>query len=173
MRAPPEAETMISGIFSSVAVSIGAGDGFADDRTHGAADEGVLHGADDDGLAVQFAAGVDDGVVQSGVGDRLLQAIGVGLQVGEFQRIGGDQVAVFGLVLAVVEQVSEAGAGVDAEVAVALGADVEVLVEVLLPDDLAALVALDPEALGLDALLARGVELRLFPLKPCHSRPSV
>jgi len=39
-------------------------------------------------------------------------------------------------------------------VAVALGADVEVLVEIFLPDDLAALVSLDPEALSLDTLLA-------------------
>jgi len=39
-------------------------------------------------------------------------------------------------------------------VAVALGADVEVLFEVFLPDDLPALVSLDPEALSLDTLLA-------------------
>ena len=92
-----------------------------------------------------------------------LQAIGIGLEVGKLQRIGGDQVAVFGLVFAVVQQVGEPGAGVDAEVAIALGADVEVLVEVLLPDDLAALVALDPEAFGLYPLLARSVELCRVP----------
>jgi hypothetical protein len=44
----------------------------------------------------------------------------------------------------------------------------EILIEVLLPDDLAALVALDPEAFGLYPLLARSVELALFSLKPCH-----
>jgi hypothetical protein len=77
------------------------------------------------------------------------------------------------LILAIVEQVGKAGAGVNAKVAVALRADVEVLVKVLLPDDLAALIALDPKTFGLDTLLARGVNLCLFPLKPCHSRPSV
>ncbi len=129
---------------------------------------GVLHGADDDRLAVDLAASIDDGVVQPGVGNCLLQPSGIRLEVGELQGIGGNQVAVFGPELAVVKQVSEAGPGVDAEVALALGADIEVLVEVLLPDNLAALVALDPEALGFNALLARGIEFRLFPLKPCH-----
>ena len=94
---------------------------------------------------------------------RALQPVGIGLQVGELQRIGGGDVAVFGLVVSVVEQVGEPGARVDAEMAVAFRADVEVLVEVLLPDDLAALVALDPQALGLDALFARGVELDAVP----------
>jgi hypothetical protein len=52
--------------------------------------------------------------------------------------------------------------------ALTLRADMEILVEVFLPDDLAALVALDPEALGLYPLLARSVELTVFSLKPCH-----
>jgi hypothetical protein len=52
--------------------------------------------------------------------------------------------------------------------ALAFRADMEILVEVLLPDDLAALVALDPEALGFYALLARSVEFAVFSLKPCH-----
>jgi hypothetical protein len=51
---------------------------------------------------------------------------------------------------------------------VALGTHVEILVEVFLPNDLATLVALDPKALGLDALLARGVEFAVLSLKPCH-----
>ena len=48
MRAPPEAATMMSGLRVSAGAIDGAGDGFADDGAHGAADEAVLHGADDD-----------------------------------------------------------------------------------------------------------------------------
>ena len=64
MRAPPEAETTISGSFSAVAFLDGPRDHLAHNRAHGAADERVLHGADDDGLAIQFAARVDDGIVE-------------------------------------------------------------------------------------------------------------
>src|SRR6185312_312901 len=66
------------------------------------------------------------------------------------------------------EKLRQAGAGVNAEVAVALGADIEVLRQVLLPDNLAALVALHPQALGAHFLFARGVQLSAFALKPSH-----
>jgi hypothetical protein len=52
--------------------------------------------------------------------------------------------------------------------AIALGTDVKILVEIFFPDDLATLVALHPESLGLDSLLARGVESNRFAFKPCH-----
>ena len=146
----------------------GAGEVFADDRAHGAADERILHGADDDRFAFELAAGVDDGVVEAGVLLRALQPRSVRLQVGELQRVDRDQVVVFDFVLTVVQQVRLAGTRIDAEVAVALGADVKVLVEIFLPDDLAALVALHPEAFGLDLFLARSVEVYGFSLKPCH-----
>ena len=38
-----------------------------------------------------------------------LQPIGVRLQIGELQRVGGDQIVIFDFVLAVVEQVARAG----------------------------------------------------------------
>src|SRR5271166_6101664 len=117
---------------------------------------------------MQFAARVDDGVVKAGVGLRLLQTAGIRFQVGELQRVGRNDVAVLGLVLSVVKEVAEPGASVNAEMTLALGADVQVLVEVFLPDDLAALVTLDPEAFCLDAFLPRSVEVAVFPLKPCH-----
>src|SRR5437764_9431314 len=52
--------------------------------------------------------------------------------------------------------------------ALAFRADVPVGVEILLPDDLAAIVALDPQALGADALLRRGLDLVIFALEPGH-----
>ena len=116
----------------------GAGDDFADHRAHAAANEGVFHGADNHGAAVEFAVRVDDGVVEAGVVLRLLEARGVGLEVDELQRVGGDEVGVEDFVLVVVEKLGQAGARVDAEVLVALGADVEVVLEIFFPDDLAA-----------------------------------
>jgi len=50
----------------------------------------------------------------------------------------------------------------------ALGADVEVGLKVLLPDDLAAALALDPKAFTANSALATRIQLLLFALKPAH-----
>ena len=72
-----------------------------------------------------LADGVEDGVVEAGFLLRLAQALLVGLDVDEVQRIGGAQAAVDELVAGLEQQV-EALAGADFEVMLALGADVEV-----------------------------------------------
>src|SRR5208282_1344523 len=82
----------------------GTGDGFAHDTAHAAADEGILHGADDHRAALEFAAGVDDGIFQPSVFFGLLQARGVGFQIDKLQRVGGGEVAVEDFVLIVVEK---------------------------------------------------------------------
>ena len=56
----------------------GAGDGLAHDRAHAAADEGILHRAHDHVASVELAFGVDDGVLQSGRGLGLAQAVFIG-----------------------------------------------------------------------------------------------
>ncbi len=61
----------------------GAGDGFADHGAHAAADEAVLHHAEDHAVGTEQALGIDDGVVQAGVGPGLAQAALVGLEVGQ------------------------------------------------------------------------------------------
>ena len=65
------------------------------------------------------------------------EALLVGLQVGELQRIGGAEVEVDEFV-AGIEQDVDALAGADAEVMAAVGADVQVGVDVGLEDDLLA-----------------------------------
>jgi len=146
----------------------GTRDCFADDRSHAAADEGVFHRADDDGPSIQLAMGVDDGVLEPGVLLRLLEARGIGFQVDELQGVGGDQVAVEDFVLIVVEELGEAGTGVDAEMLITFRADVQILFEIFLPDDLAALVALHPQSFGADFFLARSVELTGLAFEPSH-----
>src|SRR5882762_5923308 len=114
--------------------------------------------------------GIDDGIFQARVGLRALQARGVRLQVDKLQRVGGGDIAVKNVVFAVVEKLRQAGAGVDAEVFVALRADVEIVFEVLLPDNLAAFVTLHPQALGAYFLLARSVQLTGLSLEPSHEK---
>ena len=64
----------------------GAGDGFAHHSAHGAADEGVFHGADDDRMRAQPADGVEDGVVEAGLLLRGAQPLLIGLDVDEVRE---------------------------------------------------------------------------------------
>ncbi len=57
-------------------------------RAHAAADEGVLHHAQDDGMMVEMADGIDDSVVQPGFVLGLAQACFIGLQIDEIKGIG-------------------------------------------------------------------------------------
>ena len=67
MRAPPEAATTMSGLRVDASAIDGAGDGLAHHGAHGAADEAVLHGAEDDLMGPELADGVEDGVVEAGL----------------------------------------------------------------------------------------------------------
>ena len=102
------------------------------------------------------------------------EALLVGLDVGEVERIGGAQAAVDQLVAGLEQQV-DALARAELEVVLALGADVEVGFKIGLADGLAAAGALDPEALGADtffgvvaAIVAGAFELAVFTLEPGH-----
>ena len=120
------------------------------------------------GARADLALGVDDGVRQAGVGAGLFEARGIGFEVDEFERVGGDQVAVEGFELVVVEEQAEAGTRVDPEMFVALWADVEVVLEIFFPDDLATVVTLHPETFGAHLALAGGVEFTGLAFEPCH-----
>ena len=149
-----------------------AGDGFADDGAHGAADEGVLHGADHDGVRTELTDGVENCVVEAGILLRLSQALLVGLEVDEVERVSGAEAAVDELI-AGFEQEIDTLARADFEVVLALGADVEVGLEIGIEDGLAATGALGPEAFGADSLLLVGVvvgafELAVLALEPGH-----
>ena len=127
-----------------------AGDVFTDDGTHAAADEGVLHGAQDDFVWPKLAEGGDDGVVQTGLllGDG--EALFVGLDVVEVQWVSRAEVAVDDGVSRL-EEGGDALGGADLEVVAALGADAEVGFELGFEERSAAAGALDPETLGADA----------------------
>ena len=125
------------------------GDGFAHDGPHGAADEAVLHGAEDHGMRSEPAQGVQDCVVEAGFLLRFAQALLVRLEVGEFEGIGGTEAAVHQFVTGLEEHLN-ALAGAEFEVMMALGADVQVGGQIGLPDGLAAAHTLDPQAFRTD-----------------------
>ena len=80
---------MMSGQRDVVGAVDGAGDGLAHDGAHRAADEGVLHDGEDDGMRAEVAGGVEDGVEQAGLLLGFGEALLVGLEVGEVERVGG------------------------------------------------------------------------------------
>src|SRR5438309_1402830 len=90
------------------------------------------------------------------------------IQVHELQRIGGDQIPIKSFVLVIVQQLRQTSAGVDAEVFFALRTHVQVLFQVLLPDNLPAAVALYPQPFGADFLLARGIQFAGLSFEPSH-----
>ena len=87
IRAPPDAETTISGTRSARACLGSAGDLLADDRAHRAAHEREVHDADRD-LRVRDAPGPPDrGIAHPGRGCAAATPIGVRLLVDEPERI--------------------------------------------------------------------------------------
>ncbi|MNC87988.1 hypothetical protein D3C83_37680 [compost metagenome] len=93
----------------------------------------------------------------------------VGLRVHEIQRVDGADLSVELAVASFVEHGLETLAGANAEVVIALGANVGVPRDLFLVDDLLAVVALDPKSLRDDELPLAGRELRgLFFLEPGH-----
>src|SRR5882757_2737334 len=150
----------------------GAGDGLTDHGAHTSTDEGVLHSGEDDVVRAELADGVDDGIVEAGLLLLSRKSLFIGLQIGEVERIGRFEFEIDELV-AGFEQGSDARTGVDLEVVAALWADVLVGIQIGLPDDLATVRALDPEALGADGLLLVVDNLVVFALEPAHASLSV
>jgi len=126
-----------------------AGDGLADDSAHAAADEAVFHCGEDYVVVAELPEGGEDRVVETGLflgGD---EALLVGLNVGEIERIGGAQASIYQGVTGF-EQEFNAFAGADLEVMTALGANVDIGFELSLEEDASAAWALNPEALRFD-----------------------
>jgi hypothetical protein len=87
------------------------------------------------------------------------------------QRVIGNQTLVELLILAVVKQDAEARSRINPEVMFALGAYLQILVESLLPNHLAAMLTLQPEPFGANMTLAafRGfISSRPVAGKPSH-----
>ena len=108
------------------------------------------------GESVEPARRDDHGVLEAGGGDRLLEPLAIRLGVGELQRIVREQVREVLGELALVEQRLEPVGGADAEVMRALRADLQVLLEILVVDQLRAARTLDPQPLGHPARLLGG-----------------
>jgi hypothetical protein len=72
--------------------------------------------------------------------------------------------------LIVVEQLSEASLRIDAEVFVALRADIKIVFKIFFPDNLPAVVTLHPQTLGAHLFLARSVKLAGLSFKPSHKK---
>ena len=99
---------------------------------------------------------------------RALETLGIRLEVNEFERIGGSKIVAECFVLAIVEQVRQAGAAIDAEVFATFRANVQVLLEILLPDNLPAAFTLHPQAFGANFLFAGSVQLAGLSFEPGH-----
>ena len=80
------------------------------------------------------------------------------------------QVVAENFVLAVVEEIRQAGAGIDAKMLAALGANVQVVFQVFLPDDLPATFTLYPQAFGANFLFAGRIQFDGLSFEPGHKQ---
>jgi hypothetical protein len=119
---------------------------------------------------VEKARGGDDGIGVAGRFPHGGEAIFVGLGIDEIERIGRAEISVVLFIDAVIEEHFQAFFGGELEVVAALDADLLGFVEFLLPDNLAAAVALLPQTFGLNAtFFIRGRSYaRGFPIPPGH-----
>ena len=145
-----------------------AGDGFADDGAHAAADEAVFHDAEDNVVRAKLSDGVDDGVVEAGLLLGIGEALFVGLEVSEVERVCRAKFKIDEFVTRL-EKIFDAFARADAEVVTALGANLLVGLEFGLEDDLPAARASDPKAFGADRLLGVVDDLIVFAFEPAHA----
>src|SRR5581483_8871651 len=104
--------------------------------------------------AVQRTGGGDDRVAHAGGLLRNGEPLVIRLGIHEAQRIGRDQIGVELFAEPVIQQHAHTGARVNAEMPAALRADLHILLERLAPDNLAAVLAFLPQALGADLLFA-------------------
>src|SRR4029453_15494597 len=106
--------------------------------------------------AVDLPGGGENRVVHAGGGNRGLQALLIGLGIGELRGIGPLQAGIM-LLPGAVEQGSQAVGSAQPEVVAALRADTQAGSKVLVVDDLRARRALHPESLGNAALVVPGL----------------
>ena len=155
MRAPPVAVKLMNGVFCSIAVSTPRTKRSPTTEPIEPPMKSNSKQAATTGIAHHRAAHDDQRIGLAGGLERVLQPLGVLLAVLELQRIDrqhllADLVAALGI-----EEGVEPRARADAVVVAALRADVEVLLEVGLVEHRLARRALDPQALGHRAALAR------------------
>ncbi len=126
----------------------GAGQFFADDRTHGAGHEGEVHDGDDDGAAFDEGAAGLEAVLGFGFLLFIQKPLGIGLFVGKLEDIAGGSVGIHFFEGAGVDEHFDAGGGGVAEVVAAVGAGVELFFHGFAVDHGRAFGAFEPKAFG-------------------------
>ena len=133
----------------------------ADDRAHAAHDEGRIGDAEGHAAGADHAGAGQRGVAQAGPLLLGLEPLGVGLLVGELERVGRHQLGVPLLERAFVEHLLRCGRWRrDVQVVVALRADAQQPLGFLAVDRLAAVFAAEPQSVGHASLFAHRLGLR-------------
>ena len=145
----------------------GAGDFFADDRTHGTADEVVFHGREDDGIAFHASLNVHNCLEHADLLRQRCEAVLVWLAGLEFQRVGRVQRRVLFNPAGVHKQVNTIECR-DLVVITALRADLKIAFQVLFPKWSLASQTLDPKAFRNDAAFVRNLDPFLLAFEPSH-----
>ncbi len=114
--------------------------------SHAPAQEREIHDADHQRTTLDRPFAHEDGLAQAGFLAGLAETVGVALRVPETERVGRDHLGEALYERALIEQDLDVGPGRDAEMIGALGAGPEIPLELLLIQDLAAFLALGPEA---------------------------
>jgi hypothetical protein len=112
------------------------------------------------------AGGVSNGIFQARGRFAFFQADFVRPSISEIKRIRGCQLFILNLNAVFIQEQHEPLRRINAEMVVALGADVQVVFQLFLPDDLPAAFTLDPEAFRANAFLVGRLDFTGFPFKP-------
>ena len=153
---------MISGRAFSVARSINRVSFLAHDRAHRTAQELEIHDAKPCPMIADLADSGDDGVLKASGAHVLLELGLVGGGTGEVEHIHARHVRIHLLERAGLDHRVDALAGADGEMMLAVAADLQVLIQLLVEHHRGALRALGPQAFGnvtLPGLAARDLGL--------------
>ena len=150
-----------------------ARDLLTDHSPHAAADEIKLHRTYEQRFAFQQSFTGKHRILHPGGFFGFLQPLAIGFGVFKSQGVSGRQPRIVLGEAAFIEEHLQPRAGSHFEMEIALGATLEMSLQLLFPNDLFAAVALDPQALRLDALFLRGLQRFFFFAKPSHKIESL
>src|SRR6185503_9535586 len=149
----------------------GARDALSRGRGEASPEKREVHDREHAGVLFDPPLAADDGFGEAGLLARALQPVAVALRVLELERIGGDDLGEALDERPLIDQDRDVGARGDAEVTGALAAGPEIALELLVIQDLAAILALRPQPVGKLPPALLGFEPLLRLPEPGHRYP--
>jgi hypothetical protein len=118
----------------------------------------------------EVTQGIHHRIIEACLTPGFLQAVPIGFDIDELERVGGYKFQINQLVPRL-EQAGDAASRIQTEMVPTLWTDLEVGFQIGFKDVLATTLALQPKSLGANALCCIGFNLVFLPLEPGHVFP--